>query len=78
MLANDKQFWDSITKEDFEFSVGIKPNNWEIKELLPASGGELEDRRGTLYQQENYSEYSNSLYNLPPATKRSSGYGWNY
>ncbi|QIW94633.1 hypothetical protein AMS68_000151 [Peltaster fructicola] len=29
------KFWDSITKEDLEFSVGQRQNNWEVKELLP-------------------------------------------
>lgn len=44
------QFWDSITKEDLEFSVGTKMNNWEVKELLPE-----EDRRATTYQDDHYS-----------------------
>ena len=38
------KYWDSITKEDLEFSVGAKMNTWEVKELLP--GGE-DDRRAT-------------------------------
>src|SRR5258708_7709423 len=46
--ANREQYWDSITKEDFEFSVGVKPNNWEVKELLPE-----EERRATQYQDAN-------------------------
>lgn len=28
------KYWDSITKEDLEFSVGSKQNVWEVKELL--------------------------------------------
>eukprot|EP00842_Homolaphlyctis_polyrhiza_P004855 jgi/Hompol1/5370/HPOL_001196-RA len=28
------KFWDSITKEDLEFSVGGKSNNWEINDPL--------------------------------------------
>ncbi|KAJ2400854.1 Chitin synthase, class 7 [Coemansia sp. RSA 2559] len=28
------KYWDSITKEDLEFSVGGKGNVWEVKELL--------------------------------------------
>lgn len=28
------KFWDDITKEDLEFSVGSKANVWEVKELL--------------------------------------------
>ena len=38
------KYWDSITKEDLEFSVGTRMNNWEVKELLPE-----EDRRATVY-----------------------------
>ncbi|KAJ5091641.1 hypothetical protein NUU61_006511 [Penicillium alfredii] len=50
------KFWDSITKEDLEFSVGVKPNTWEVKELLPE-----EERRGTVYA-DNNSEYAGSMY----------------
>ncbi|KAJ2687737.1 Chitin synthase, class 7, partial [Coemansia spiralis] len=28
------KYWDSITKEDLEFSVDGKGNTWEVKELL--------------------------------------------
>lgn len=28
------KYWDSITKEDLEFSVGAKQNIWEVKELM--------------------------------------------
>lgn len=28
------KYWDSITREDLEFSVGIKGNTWEIKDPL--------------------------------------------
>lgn len=28
------KFWDSITREDLEFSVGIKGNSWEIRDPL--------------------------------------------
>ncbi|GAB5588229.1 Chitin synthase [Umbelopsis nana] len=28
------KYWDSITKEDLEFSVGSKQNVWEVKELF--------------------------------------------
>jgi len=70
--TKDPQYWDSITKEDFEFSVGVKQNNWEVKELLPE-----DDRRTTGYHDAN-SDYSNSLYNHPMPTKRFSGHGWNY
>lgn len=39
------KYWDSITKEDLEFSVGSKQNVWEVKELL----GEDEMANGGLY-----------------------------
>ncbi|KAL1959792.1 hypothetical protein VTO42DRAFT_937 [Malbranchea cinnamomea] len=56
------KYWDSITKEDLEFSVGVKQNNWEVKELLP------EDERNTVYHDTN-SEYAASMYH------RNSTYG---
>ncbi|KKA26972.1 hypothetical protein TD95_004976 [Thielaviopsis punctulata] len=43
------KYWDSITREDLEFSVGTRMNNWEVKELLPE-----EDRRHTVYQDDVY------------------------
>ncbi|KAJ4405736.1 Chitin synthase, class 7 [Didymella pomorum] len=51
------KYWDSITREDLEFSVGVKQHNWEVKELLPE-----EDKRGTVYQE---SEYASSVYQQP-------------
>ena len=62
------QYWDSITKEDLEFSVGTKQGNWEVKEqLLPE-----EDRRGTIYHDGN-SEYASSMYHQ--SNNRNSNYG---
>ncbi|KAF8961477.1 Chitin synthase, class 7 [Entomortierella lignicola] len=40
------KYWDSITKEDLEFSVGSKQNVWEVKELL----GD-DEMAGGMYQQ---------------------------
>ncbi|KAI1943025.1 Chitin synthase, class 7 [Ophidiomyces ophidiicola] len=56
------KYWDSITKEDLEFSVGLKQNNWEVKELLPE-----EDRRATVYHDTN-SEYASSVYHHRTST----------
>lgn len=56
------KYWDSITKEDLEFSVGVKQNNWEVKELLPE-----EERRGTVYLDTN-SEYAGSMYHHRTST----------
>ncbi|KAI4239648.1 MAG: hypothetical protein LQ349_000195 [Xanthoria aureola] len=62
------KYWDSITKEDLEFSVGTKQGNWEVKELLPE-----DDRRATIYQDAGTSEYASSMYRQ--ATPRTSTYG---
>lgn len=59
------QYWDSITREDLEFSVGTKQNNWEVKELIPE-----EDHRATIYQD---TEYSNTPYHQQQP--RNSNYG---
>ena len=61
------QYWDSITKEDLEFSVGTKANNWEVKELLAD-----EDRRQTLYH-DAPSDYASSMYHQ--STRRNSNHG---
>jgi len=61
------KYWDSITKEDLEFSVGTKQNNWEVKEqLLP------EDDRSQPVYHDAPSEYSGSMY------QRNSVYGGGY
>jgi len=49
------KYWDSITKEDLEFSVGVKQNNWEVKEPLP------EDERRTTVYHDNASDYTPSV-----------------
>ncbi|KAK5129812.1 Chitin synthase, class 7 [Meristemomyces frigidus] len=59
------KYWDYITKEDLEFSVGQRQNHWEVKELLPE-----EDRRNTLYQD---SDMASSMYHHPQ--HRGSVYG---
>jgi len=61
------KYWDSITREDLEFSVGTKQGNWEVKELLPE-----DDKRGTIYQ-DGGSEYASSMYHQP--MQRASTYG---
>ncbi|KAL8839894.1 MAG: hypothetical protein Q9170_001574 [Blastenia crenularia] len=61
------KYWDSITKEDLEFSVGTKQGNWEVKELFTE-----DDRRGTVFHEGN-SEYASSMYHQ--ATPRTSNYG---
>jgi hypothetical protein len=61
------KYWDSITREDLEFSVGTKQNNWEVKELIPE-----DDSRATIYQD---AEYSSTAYNNHSAQGRNSNYG---
>ncbi|CDH50472.1 chitin synthase export chaperone [Lichtheimia corymbifera JMRC:FSU:9682] len=40
------KYWDSITKEDLEFSVGAKQNVWEVKELMAED--ELSSHRNSM------------------------------
>ncbi|KAK2629256.1 hypothetical protein QTJ16_000076 [Diplocarpon rosae] len=63
------KYWDSITREDLEFSVGTKQNNWEVKELLPE-----DDRRTTVYQD----DYSGTMYNQPQHARNSNYGGFAY
>lgn len=62
------QYWDSITKEDLEFSVGQRINNWEVKEPMLPDGG---NRNSQFYDMD--SEYNPSLYQQP--AQRASVYG---
>ena len=67
------KYWDSITKEDLEFSVTAKKNNnWEVKGLLP---GEDEGRRTTIYQD---TAYADSFSNAVPPPRNSNYGGFNY
>lgn len=65
------QYWDSITKEDLEFSVGQRMNNWEVKEPMLPDGG-AGNRNSQFYDVD--SEYNSSLYQQPAQT-RGSVYG---
>lgn len=40
------KYWDSITKEDLEFSVGSKQSVWEVKDPLIGGGGSSEGGDG--------------------------------
>ncbi|KAI9051450.1 hypothetical protein LZ554_004496 [Drepanopeziza brunnea f. sp. 'monogermtubi'] len=60
------KYWDSITREDLEFSVGTKHSNWEVKELLSD-----EDRRATIY----LDDYESSSLSNRPQHARNSNYG---
>ncbi|CAK4034387.1 Chitin synthase export chaperone [Lecanosticta acicola] len=61
------KYWDFITREDLEFSVGQKQNNWEVKDPTPVY--EDYDKRGTYYQE---SEYGGSPYHQT-GVRRASG-----
>ncbi|KAG5957994.1 Chitin synthase, class 7 [Claviceps arundinis] len=64
------KYWDSITREDLEFSVGTRMNNWEVKELLPE-----DDRRATIYADDLYGQTSGyDLQPSPPAHRYSAKY----
>jgi hypothetical protein len=60
-----QQFWDSITKEDLEFSVGARVNNWDLKAQLLNE----EEKRATMYMDSEY----DSLYHQAP--RQQSMYG---
>lgn len=62
------KYWDSITKEDLEFSVGQKQNNWEVKDHHMY---EDIDKRNTFYQE---SETGSGMFHQPG--HRGSGYGY--
>ena len=63
------KYWDSITKEDLEFSVGQKQNNWEVKDH---NMYEDIDKRGTFYQE---SDHGSTAHFAQPG-HRGSGYGY--
>lgn len=67
------KFWDAITQEDLEFSVGQRTNNWEVKELLPY-GDDSDIRRNTMYDNSDYA----STYHHSGHNGRSSTYGGGY
>ena len=70
LRADSPQFWDSITREDLEFSVGVKQHNWEVKEPMPE-----DEKRYTMYQ-ESDSFYGGSIYQPPNRASHYSGIGY--
>ncbi|PVU90813.1 hypothetical protein BB559_004435 [Furculomyces boomerangus] len=78
------KYWDSITKEDLEFSVGGKGNVWEVKDIIntedefaPYAGqaNTTGYANGVSYGNQYYNE-SNSNLNYPQ--QNDLGYGNNY
>lgn len=55
------KYWDSITKEDLEFSVGSKQTAWEVKENLLGSGDADEEyfQNSQKYPPNNYNNNNN-------------------
>jgi len=74
------KYWDSITKEDLEFSVGTKQGHWDVKEALLEPN---EDYRTSVYGGGRESVYDTSSMDYPPqfshhhsqSRDRLSGYG---
>ncbi|KXS95409.1 hypothetical protein AC578_6779 [Pseudocercospora eumusae] len=62
------KYWDSITKEDLEFSVGQKQNNWEVKDHHMYDDI---DKRNTFYQE---SDTGSGMFHQPG--HRGSVYGY--
>ncbi|KAI7904259.1 chitin synthase III catalytic subunit-domain-containing protein [Cokeromyces recurvatus] len=57
------KYWDSITKEDLEFSVGAKQNVWEVKELLAED--ELAQNYQHQQQQQQQQQYGGGQQHYP-------------
>ncbi|BFZ64335.1 Chitin synthase, class 7 [Saitoella coloradoensis] len=65
------KYWDSLTKEDLEFSISTKATSWEVKELLP------EDGYAAPYGSNYGSEYgSTHALNTRMSTAYHNGYGY--
>lgn len=60
------KYWDSITKEDLEFSVGGKQNVWETKELMAED--ELSHRNSMTPLQQHSIPYGHQQFQLSPPT----------
>lgn len=63
-MLTGRQYWDSITKEDLEFSVGTKQGNWDVKESLMGPDDSTDhieplSKRGSFY---NHATSRNSFY----------------
>jgi len=52
------KYWDSITREDLEFSVGSKAAVWEVKDPLLAAGGPEYGVPGNNYPHTAHQNYS--------------------
>ncbi|PFH46491.1 hypothetical protein AMATHDRAFT_7746 [Amanita thiersii Skay4041] len=59
------KYWDSITKEDLEFSVGSKAAVWEVKDPVLAPGGAAPGGGGPMGPGGMYDEDVSSNYHAP-------------
>ncbi|KAG0164157.1 Chitin synthase, class 7 [Apophysomyces sp. BC1034] len=67
------KYWDSITKEDLEFSVGSKQNVWEVKELM------AEDELSQGYSTSSYGQTTTTTTTITTANvHQTQGYGQQY
>jgi len=55
------KYWDSITKEDLEFSVGSKAAVWEVKDPLLSAGAGGGNGGASAYSGGGYSGYGGGL-----------------
>jgi len=66
------KYWDSITREDLEFSVGSKATVWEVKDPLLAGGDDYVEDTASNYNSGPASLVGGmsgkQLYNAPPLT----------
>lgn len=62
------KYWDSITREDLEFSVGTRMNNWEVKDIPD------DERRATVYGDDPYGLSSGYDHPYSPGGNRYSKY----
>jgi len=69
------KYWDSITREDLEFSVGSKAAVWEVKDPLLAGGGAGPDYGvpgnnypGTAHQNYSEEDTASNYHGGPPAS----------
>ncbi|KAK9474393.1 chitin synthase III catalytic subunit [Dipodascopsis tothii] len=58
------KYWDSITREDLEFSVGVKNNMWDAKEVPDGIDGHRSGLYGAGPYGDSGSEFTGSYYAL--------------
>jgi len=58
------KYWDSITKEDLEFSVGTKQGNWDVKDALLDPSSAVDDQRASFYGASGGRDYDASSMTL--------------